>query len=134
MVVSSAGPATNNPEPTTHPSLVPYTQQPQPDVACQPHFSGLGGTSYNGYGGIYPQATPLQQVALALRQSVPTAAAIPISTSLNSAIASPNLNTTSCPSPQNDAGKKPAPKRKFQELPKASSGPVSQVCYVCYCM
>lgn len=113
---------------------MPDTQRRQPDVACQPHFSALGGTSYNGYGGIYPQATPLQQVALALRQSVPTAAAVPISTSLDAAVTPPNLNTTSYPVPQNDAKKKPAPKRKFQELPKASIEPVSQVWNVCSCM
>ncbi|KAI3906062.1 hypothetical protein MKW92_008125 [Papaver armeniacum] len=42
---------------------------PSTTTASYPQPSVSSGTSYSGYGGIYPQATPLQQVALALRQS-----------------------------------------------------------------
>ncbi|KAF7130136.1 hypothetical protein RHSIM_Rhsim10G0048800 [Rhododendron simsii] len=44
----------------------------QPHTVSYPQLSSTAGTSYSGYGGIYPQATPLQQVALALRQSPST--------------------------------------------------------------
>ncbi|EPS61112.1 hypothetical protein M569_13684, partial [Genlisea aurea] len=46
-----------------------------------PPFALTSSTSYSGYGGIYPQATPLQQVAVVLKQSTPplTATASPLS-------------------------------------------------------
>ncbi|KAG6398385.1 hypothetical protein SASPL_139844 [Salvia splendens] len=48
-------------------SGLPNSALPQTNT-CYPH--GLtSGTSYIGYGGIYPQATPLQQVALALKHT-----------------------------------------------------------------
>ncbi|KAG0490835.1 hypothetical protein HPP92_007698 [Vanilla planifolia] len=76
-----------------------------------------GGTYYSGYGGIYPQATPLQQVALALKQA-------PISTT--SIVASTTVNTSALPmvaSPIVDTDKRQQlQKRKFQELPAASKG------------
>ncbi|KAI3452218.1 hypothetical protein Pfo_008883 [Paulownia fortunei] len=92
---------------------------PQANTACYPH--GLtSGTSYVGYGGIYPQATPLQQVALALRQS----------TSPVTATVAPATTTASTgplkevPSPAKD---KHSQKRKFQELPAAAKGPANPI-------
>lgn len=90
---------------------------PQPNTACYPH--GLtSGTSYIGYGGIYPQATPLQQVALALRQS----------TSPVTATVSP-ATTAASTDPPREAGPlandKRSQRRKFQELPAAAKGPAN---------
>lgn len=68
-------------------------------------------TSYIGYAGIYPQATPLQQVALALRQSGPVTSTV-----------SPVTSTTSVvPKSFSETGKRPPHKRKFQEAPAAVS-------------
>ncbi|KAF8408207.1 hypothetical protein HHK36_007351 [Tetracentron sinense] len=91
---------------------------PQPNMVSCPQPSVAGGTSYSGYGGIFPQATPLQQVALALRQS-----SSPI-TSTSSSVASvgkavPKASLCSYP----EKVKQPPQKRKFQELPVASKGP-----------
>ncbi|CAA0828368.1 Protein RIK [Striga hermonthica] len=73
-------------------------------------------TSYNGYGGIYPQATPLQQVALALRQSASpvTATVAPTTIAVSK---DPQMKV---PSHSRD---KRSQKRKFQELPAAAKGP-----------
>ncbi|CAA2978686.1 RIK isoform X2 [Olea europaea subsp. europaea] len=58
---------------------------PQASTVCHPRTSLIGGTSFIGYEGIYPQATPLRQVALALRQSTSpvTAAVGPSTTAAN---------------------------------------------------
>ncbi|KAK6255918.1 hypothetical protein SCA6_017223 [Theobroma cacao] len=85
------------------------------------------GTSYSGYGGIYPQATPLQQVALALRQSSPISSSVVPATS----VASMGVPTTSVPSTVSKSNvsstlqkeQQPPQKRKFQELPAGSKGP-----------
>ncbi|VVB04441.1 unnamed protein product [Arabis nemorensis] len=71
-----------------------------------------GGTSYSGYAGIYPQATPLQQVAQVLRQSVsPVISTVPPTV----------LTATSLSKPSDVSSKekerRPPQKRKFQELP-----------------
>lgn len=84
-----------------------------------------GGTSYSGYEGIYPQATPLQQVALALRHSsspitssvAPTASVTPTMSVENSAAKS-NISSMS------EKERRPPQKRKFQELPVGAKGPV----------
>ncbi|OMP07817.1 protein RIK-like protein [Corchorus olitorius] len=86
-------------------------------------------TSYSGYGGIYPQATPLQQVALALRQSSPISSSVVPATS----VASMGAPTTSAPSTvstssvsstsHSEKEQRPPQKRKFQELPAGSKGP-----------
>ncbi|KAH6791955.1 hypothetical protein C2S52_002432 [Perilla frutescens var. hirtella] len=94
---------------------LPNSGQPQSNP-CYPH--GLtSGTSYIGYGGIYPQATPLQQVALALRQS----------TSPVTATVSPATIAGSSTGPPREipylAYDKRSQKRKFQELPAAAKGP-----------
>jgi len=74
-----------------------------------------GGTSYIGYGGIYPQATPLQQVALALRQSPPVASTVAPTTALSG-------EAKSITSTDLEKEKRPPQKRKFQELPVGSKG------------
>ncbi|KAL6287748.1 hypothetical protein ACE6H2_012138 [Prunus campanulata] len=77
------------------------------------------GTSYNGYGGIYPQVTPLQQVALALRQSSPIPSTIAPTTSAPSTEPKLNVNSTS----GSEKKKRPpqSQRRKFQELPVGPS-------------
>lgn len=84
---------------------------------CYPH--GLtSGTSYIGYGGIYPQATPLQQVALALRHS----------TSPVTATVSPAITASSTDPPRevlSFSNDKRSQRRKFQELPAAAKGSTS---------
>ncbi|XP_020219182.1 protein RIK isoform X1 [Cajanus cajan] len=75
-----------------------------------------GGTSYIGYGGIYPQATPLQQVALALRHSPPVASTVAPTTS------APSRESKSTSSSDLEKEKRPPQKRKFQELPVGSKG------------
>ncbi|KAI9120519.1 hypothetical protein K1719_007552 [Acacia pycnantha] len=76
-----------------------------------------GGTSYIGYGGIYPQATPLQQVALALRHSPPVASTVAPTTSASGGES--KSSTSSDPEKE----KRPPQRRKFQELPVDSKGP-----------
>nr|XP_048327244.1 protein RIK isoform X3 [Ziziphus jujuba var. spinosa] len=79
------------------------------------------GTSYSGYGGIYPQATPLQQVALALRQSSsPVTSSIAPRTSVDNTELDMNLGFNS------EKEKRPTQRRKFQELPIASKGSIKQ--------
>ncbi|XP_010258057.1 PREDICTED: protein RIK isoform X2 [Nelumbo nucifera] len=91
--------------------------QTQPNMVSYPQPSVTGGTSYSGYGGIYPQATPLQQVALALRQT-PS----PVASTVASAVSTGNASSNTSSSSTADKEKKPAQKRKFQELPVASKG------------
>ncbi|KAM7520658.1 hypothetical protein LguiB_019620 [Lonicera macranthoides] len=94
--------------------------QSQPNMVSYPlHPPLAGGTSYNGYGGIYPQATPLQQVALALRHSTsPVTSTVAPSTTVAS------TTSTTSTSFYSEKEKRPPQKRKFQELPVASKGPV----------
>nr|XP_010936479.1 protein RIK isoform X2 [Elaeis guineensis] len=80
--------------------------------------SVTGGTCYSGYEGIYPQATPLQQVALALRQA-PASTASVVSSSASLISTTPKTNSSS----NADADKRPPQKRKFQELPVTSKEP-----------
>ncbi|KAF3971151.1 hypothetical protein CMV_005227 [Castanea mollissima] len=89
--------------------------QSQGNVIGYPQPLVSSGTSYNGYGGIYPQATPLQQVALALRQlPSPVTSTIAPTTSVPSK--EPKLSGISDP----ETEKRPPQKRKFQELPTGS--------------
>lgn len=90
--------------------------QPQPSVAGYSQPFVMGGTSYSGYGGIYPQATPLQQVAQVLRQP-PSPIPSTVSPTMSIANAAPNSGMNSI------AEKRPAQKRKFQEVPVGSKGP-----------
>lgn len=87
-------------------------------TVCHPRASLIGGTSYIVYEGIYPQATPLQQVALALRQSTsPVTVAVGPSTTAANA----KLPTKVGPSEE----KCPPRRRKFQELSIAAKGPAN---------
>ncbi|XP_042392366.1 protein RIK-like isoform X1 [Zingiber officinale] len=70
-------------------------------------------TCYNGYEGIYPQTTPLQQVALALRQASSSSASVP---SMNSLASTTERKPSSAP----DADTQPLQKRKFKELSVSS--------------
>ncbi|CAH1413204.1 unnamed protein product [Lactuca virosa] len=76
------------------------------------------GTSYNGYGGIYPQATPLQQVALALKQSTS-----PIISTQTQIIGNANLEMEKEKRPPHTH----THKRKFQELPVTAHGQPGQL-------
>jgi hypothetical protein len=81
-----------------------------------------GGTSYIGYGGIYPQATPLQQVALALRQSPsPVTSTIAPTTSIPNNESKPSFKSDS------EKEKRHPQRRKFQELPAGSKGPAKLI-------
>lgn len=86
--------------------------QPQANIGGYPQPLLSSGTSYNGYAGIYPQVTPLQQVALALRQSSsPITSTVAPTTSAPST--EPKVNVTS----GSEKEKQPPQRRKFQELP-----------------
>ncbi|KAK4710450.1 hypothetical protein R3W88_004963 [Solanum pinnatisectum] len=87
----------------------------QPPTSCYPHQLVTSRTSYIGYDGIYPQATALQQVALALRQSTS-----PVTTTVPPATTGPSI--TSQKSTGSEKDKRPAQKRKFQELPAGGKG------------
>ncbi|GAB2216317.1 hypothetical protein Droror1_Dr00024089 [Drosera rotundifolia] len=105
-------------------TVFPYGQLPQPVPLlnagrlqpngisyAQPPLTS--GTSYDGYSGIYPQATPLQQVALALRQSnsvVPAEA--------------PAMSAADLQKPAISSSEKKgsSQKRKFRESPAALQG------------
>ncbi|WOK94442.1 protein RIK isoform X1 [Canna indica] len=77
-------------------------------------------TCYNGYEGIYPQATPLQQVALALRQASASSASVSATSSLVSMTErKPNSIAEADAHPPNTL---PPQKRKFKELPVTSRG------------
>lgn len=91
--------------------------QSQATSGCHSHSSLTHGTSYNGYGGIYPQATPLQQVALALRHSTSPATAFEAPTITTA-------NTASYASTSSSLGKDkpPSQKRKFKESPVVVKG------------
>ncbi|XP_071722842.1 protein RIK-like [Rutidosis leptorrhynchoides] len=86
----------------------------------QPIISG--GTSYSGYDGIYPQATPLQQVALALRQAPsPINSTVPPTASMGITISNSATNLNSGSSSEKE--KRPPQRRKFQELPSTGKSP-----------
>ncbi|XP_022774583.1 protein RIK isoform X2 [Durio zibethinus] len=81
------------------------------------------GTSYTGYGGIYPQATPLQQVALALRQSSPISSTVVPATSVASTVAITVSKSSVSSTLRTEKEQRPPQRRKFQELPAGSKGP-----------
>ncbi|KAK9106805.1 hypothetical protein Syun_022816 [Stephania yunnanensis] len=82
----------------------------------QPSLSS--GTCYSGYGGIYPQATPLQQVALVLRQAPASVISAPLSAT--------EKTQEENSKPILEKEKFPPQKRKFQELPVISRQPAIQ--------
>eukprot|EP00268_Persea_americana_P039262 TRINITY_DN38871_c0_g1_i4.p1 TRINITY_DN38871_c0_g1~~TRINITY_DN38871_c0_g1_i4.p1 ORF type:complete len:511 (-),score=114.16 TRINITY_DN38871_c0_g1_i4:2590-4122(-) len=106
--------------PISQPGAIFNYGQSQSNNICYPQPSVTGGTSYSGYGGIYPQATPLQQVALALRQAPAQATSVLAPTT---PVVSTSPKTTG--SSPNETEKRPPQKRKFQELPVVSKGPVT---------
>ncbi|GAY52820.1 hypothetical protein CUMW_144900 [Citrus unshiu] len=93
--------------------------QPQQNIVGYPQPVSTGGTSYSGYEGIYPQATPLQQVALALRQSSSPLTSLVAPTASVSSTATTSTTSTA----MSEKEKRPPQKRKFQELPVGSKGP-----------
>ncbi|GAU19852.1 hypothetical protein TSUD_170780 [Trifolium subterraneum] len=100
---------------TTQQSTGYLSSGPQANmIGCIPPLVSAG-TSYIGYGGIYPQATPLQQVALALRHSPPVASTVAPTTSASSR---ESKSTTSSDHEKDD--KRPPQRRKFQEQPVVS--------------
>lgn len=117
----------------------PPAATPVPPPIAPPHFTNpvpTSGTHYNGYyEGLYPQATPLQQVALALKQASPAITLAPASVPAAAAPASsvatgiPNMSFSSSV----ETNKRATQKRKFQELPvSVSKGSTTdqQVCYI----
>eukprot|EP01018_Ginkgo_biloba_P035251 Gb_05577 [translate_table: standard] len=95
----------------------PQVQQTQP--AQSPHVAAVApGTSYSGYGGIYPQATPLQQVALALQRPPP-----PMSIKPDSAHTASTPTKAQSTFNNGQSEKQPTQRRKFQELPVAAKEP-----------
>ncbi|ERN07511.1 protein RIK [Amborella trichopoda] len=104
----SQGPSLHQPG-----SAFNYGQRPIQSLSY-PGPSLAGGTRYSGYEGIYPQATPLQQVALALRQ--PPAPASQLSSTSSTVSALPKMNSSSDCSAVNKQ------RRKFQELPVNPKG------------
>ncbi|CAN4081645.1 unnamed protein product [Withania somnifera] len=115
-VTAAAGVTSVVSQGTVPQSLVSLNHVPsQPPTGCYPHQLVTSRTSYIGYDGIYPQATALQQVALALRQST---------SSITSTIApaTTGASITLQTSIGSEKDKRPAQKRKFQELPAAGKG------------
>ncbi|KAK7340630.1 hypothetical protein VNO77_21339 [Canavalia gladiata] len=109
--VATALTSGTTPQSTGHLSSVPEANM----IGYTPPLVS-GGTSYIGYGGIYPQATPLQQVALALRHSPPVASTVAPT------ISASNREPKSTTSSDHEKEKRPPQKRKFQELPVGSKG------------
>ncbi|TYI54554.1 hypothetical protein E1A91_D11G083200v1 [Gossypium mustelinum] len=107
---------------------MPNSGPPQANSVGYPQPLVTRGTSYIGYGGIYPQATPLQQVALALKQSSPISSTVVPATSVASAVV-PTTSATSTVTKSSvsstlhsEKERRPPQKRKFQELPAGSKG------------
>jgi hypothetical protein len=77
-----------------------------------------GGTFYSGYGDIYPQATPLQQVAFTLKHaSSSTTQVVPVKSTLTSTVIKANSSL--------DVEMDKRSRRKFQELP-VSKAPITE--------
>lgn len=102
------------------PTSISYGQIVQPGALLSPGHTQTNGlpyslsplnacTSYSAYAGIYPQATPLQQVALALRQSGPVSSTVTPATSATRLM-------------QKSSSESEKRKRKFQESPVSLKG------------
>lgn len=120
--VPNGSTGTNPPGSMLHCGDVPNYGVPQPSY---PYPSVTGGTYYSGYGGIYPQATPLQQVALALRKapapaSPDLASTVCATTSLVSTASAVSMSSKTTSSSIAISEKRPPQRRKFQELPVTS--------------
>ncbi|XP_015690944.1 protein RIK isoform X2 [Oryza brachyantha] len=88
-----------------------YSGVPPPSSMICPSQPANGGTFYGGYGGIYPQATPLQQVALTLKHASSSSTEVVPATSMST---STMAMVNPCSSAESD---KHSQRRKFQELP-----------------
>ncbi|KAI3665833.1 hypothetical protein L6452_44468 [Arctium lappa] len=115
FIRSPSTPLVTSPGPTTVLSHGTTQSLGGLNPGINPQSSLSHGTSYNGYGGIYPQATPLQQVALALRQST---------SSITSTVSPTQKIGNIISSAYSEKERRPPQKRKFQELPVAAEGPV----------
>ncbi|KAI3439500.1 uncharacterized protein J3R85_004706 [Psidium guajava] len=91
--------------------------QAQPNMVHHSQPLVTGGTRYSGYEGIYPQATPLQQVALVLKHSTS------VTSSVVSAPASASVMPELSTKPDSEKDKRPPQRRKFQELPVGNKDP-----------
>ncbi|CAN1848087.1 Protein RIK, partial [Linum perenne] len=98
------------------------------NAAAYPRHLENGGTCYSGYAGIYPQATPLQQVAHVLRQlpSSITSTVAP-ATSVGSKESLTSTNTDTVTAFDSEKEKRHSQRRKFQELPVDSKVPARQL-------
>jgi len=95
-----------------------YSGVPPPSNMANPIPPVNGGAFYSGYGDIYPQATPLQQVAFTLKHASSSAAqAVPV-TSTPTIMATKENSTL-------DVEMDKRSRRKFQELP-VSKGPATE--------
>ncbi|TVU47938.1 hypothetical protein EJB05_07556 [Eragrostis curvula] len=96
-----------------------YSGIPPPSNTACPIPPVNGGTFYSGYANIYPQATPLQQVAFTLKHaSSSTTQVVPLTSALTS--------TTKVNSNSDMETDKRFQRRKFQELP-VSSEPTAEI-------
>jgi hypothetical protein len=93
-----------------------------PQVLASNQMQPPSVTSYSGYGGVYPEAPPLQQVAQALqRPPLPVSVKPPSSTALLATLTKAQSSSIQ----DKYSEKQPAQRRKFQEFPvgaKDSSG------------
>ncbi|KAF8730531.1 hypothetical protein HU200_016947 [Digitaria exilis] len=95
-----------------------YSGVPPPSNMICPIPPVNGGTFYSGYGDIYPQATPLQQVAFTLKHaSSSTTQVAPMASTLTSRVIEADSSL--------DVGTDKRSRRKFQELP-VSQGPTTE--------
>jgi len=96
-----------------------YSGVPPPNNMTYPIPPVNGGTFYSGYGDIYPQATPLQQVAFTLKHaSSSTTQVVPVTSTLTSAV----IKATS----RLDVEMDKRSRRKFQEQP-VSKAPMTEI-------
>ncbi|RCV45910.1 hypothetical protein SETIT_9G491300v2 [Setaria italica] len=106
------------PEVTLQSVAPTYSGVPPPSNMTCPIPSVNGGTFYSGYGDIYPQATPLQQVAFTLKHaSSSTTQAVPVTSTSTSTVIKANSSS--------DVEADKRSRRKFQELP-VSKGPTTE--------
>ena len=112
-----------------HSGCVPNYGKPQAQMVSYSYPPASGGTYYSGYGGIYPQATPLQQVALALRKApAPTTPGLASAVGATAAFvstASAVISSKTTSSSTAETERRPQQRRKFQELPVASNKKVT---------
>ncbi|CAN6313604.1 unnamed protein product [Urochloa humidicola] len=98
------------PSVTLQTGALAYSGVPPPSNMACPIPPLNGGTFYSGYGDIYPQATPLQQVALTLKHaSSSTSQVVPVTNTLTSTAIKSNSSS--------DVETDKRSRRKFQELP-----------------